>query len=110
MMDWERTFSIFNPANTIPKQNNEEWKAWRETWSVIATMAGLKELRIILKSHKFIVLQDRRMKMCKPMMGLKDLRVFDLIIPWDDNGDWGFAANAPFTIVRGPNKSATLNE
>jgi hypothetical protein len=105
-MDWERPFSIFNPANTIPRQGNEEWKAWRDTWSIIASMKGLKELRVILKSHKlFVVSQARRMKMCVPMMGIQDVRVFELIIPWDDNGDWAFAANAPFTIVKSPDVS-----
>ena len=107
MMDWERTFSIFNPANTIPKQNNEEWKAWRDTWLIIASMEGLKELRVILKSHKFVVTKARRMKMCGPMMAVRRLRVFEVIVPWDDNGDWSFAANAPFTIVKGPDKSGT---
>jgi hypothetical protein len=106
VVDWERTPSIFNPANTIPKKNNEEWKLWRETWSIIASMAGLKELRVISKRHNFVVPQERRMKMCMPMMSIEGLRVFELIIPWDDHGDWNFAAKAPFTIVRGPGRSA----
>ena len=68
-------------------------------------MEGLIVLKVILKTHKFLVPQARRMKMCVPMMAMKNLQVFELVIPWDDNGDWDFAANAPFTIVKGPDKS-----
>ena len=68
-------------------------------------MEGLRELTVILKSHKFIVTKARRMKMCAPMMGIKGLRVFELIVPWEDDGNWDFAATAPFTIVKGPDKS-----
>jgi hypothetical protein len=105
MMDWERTFSIFNPYNTIPKQDNEEWKAWRETWAIVAKMEGLKEVRVFLKSHKFIVTKIRRMKMCQPMMEVKGLRIFEVVVPWNDEGDWDFASKAPFTILRGPDRS-----
>jgi hypothetical protein len=101
MMDWERTFSIFNPYNTIPKQDNEEWKAWRETWAIMAKMEGLKEVRVYLKSHKFIVSKIRRMKMCQPMMEIKGLRIFEVVVPFDDDGDWDFASNAPFKLLRG---------
>ena len=68
-------------------------------------MEALKELRVILKTHKFVVTKARRIKMCGPMMVIKGLRVFELIVPWDGGGDWDFAVNAPFTIVKGPNKS-----
>ena len=71
-------------------------------------MEGLKELRVILKSHKFVVSQARRMKMCVPMMGIKGLQVFELVVPWNGDGDWEFAANAPFTIVKAPDKSGVL--
>jgi hypothetical protein len=110
MMDWERTFSIFNPYNTIPKQDNEEWKAWRETWAIVAKMGGLKEVRVFLKSHKFIVSKIRRIKMCQPMMEIKGLRVFEVVVPFDDDGDWDFASDAPFKIVRGRDRSTCVYE
>ena len=105
MMDWERAFSIFNPNNAIARQNNYEWNAWRETWAIIAQMKGLLDVRIFLKKHEFTVSKERRMKMCQPLMEVKGLRVFDVVVPWDDNNDWGFANGAPFKIVRGPNRS-----
>jgi len=106
MMDWERTFSIFNPYNAVPKQDNEEWKAWRETWAIIARMEGLQEVRVMLKKHKFLVAKVRRLKMCQPMMEIKGLKTFEVIVPVDDTGDWSFAVNAPFKIVRGHDRSA----
>jgi len=104
MVDWERAFSIFNPYNAIPKQDNEEWKAWRQTWAIIAKMGGLQEVRVILKKHKFVVSRIRRIKMCQPMMDIKGLRTFEVIVPYDDDGDWDFAADAPFNIVKAPER------
>lgn len=40
--------------------------------------------------------------MCKPMMEIRGLKTFELIIPVDDTMDWGFAEKAPFQIIRGP--------
>ena len=107
MMDWERAFSIFNPNNAIAKQNNFEWNAWREAWGIIAQMKGLLDLRIFLKKHDFEVSKERRMKMCKPLMEIKGLRVFEVIVPWDDDNDWEFAKGAPFKIVRSLDRSAS---
>lgn len=105
IMDWERTFSIFNKDNTIPKHNDEELKAWREIWEIIAKMQGLMELKVILKPHKFFVPRSRRKRMCRLMMDIHGLRTFELVVPWVDETDWSFAASAPFTIVRGPDRS-----
>jgi hypothetical protein len=102
MIDWERAFSIFNPNHSIPKQDNEEWEAWRQTWAIIARMEGLQEVRVILKKHKFEVSKARRIKMCEPMMRIKGLGTFEVIVPSDDDGEWDFAAKAPFKIVKGP--------
>ena len=108
MMDWEAVFSIFNPNNTIPRQDDREWRAWRDTWATISSMEGLLELRLTLKSHKYVVTKARRRKMCQPMMDIKGLKVFELILPFDDLQDWDFAKNAPFKIVRSLNRSANL--
>jgi len=101
-MDWERVFSIFNKDNSRPRFNHEELKGWCETWAIIEGMEGLLDLKVTLRRHKFPVPKARRIKMCGPMMKVKHLRTFELIVPWNDQNDWGFAANAPFKIVRGP--------
>ena len=109
IMDWERTFSIFNPYNAIPKQDNEEWKAWRDTWAIIAKMEGLREIRVILKEHKFVVSRIRRMKMCQPMMGIKGLKVFEVIVPPVADSRWAFVrSDAPFKIVEASRQAQTL--
>jgi len=100
VVDWERSFSIFNPYNYIPKQDNEEWKAWKQTWDIIARMEGLQEVRVILKKHIFVVSRTRRIKMCQPMMEIKGLKKFELIVPPDDEQEWNFATDAPFKVVK----------
>jgi hypothetical protein len=100
MMDWERPFSIFNKDNTVPKMNKEELFAWTQTWSIIKNIEGLQHLKVILKRHKYEVSNARRVRMCKPMMEVRGLRTFELVIPWDNNEDWEFAANASFKILR----------
>ncbi|KAH7317921.1 hypothetical protein BKA65DRAFT_557333 [Rhexocercosporidium sp. MPI-PUGE-AT-0058] len=102
MIDWERMFSIFNRNNGIPKQDDEELMAWRETWEVIARMSGLMDVKVVLKPHRFHVTRARRRRMCKELMGIHGLRTFEVVIPWDDETDWSFAASAPFRVVRGP--------
>jgi hypothetical protein len=102
LIDWERVFSIFNKDNTRPKFNLEELKLWCETWAIIGKMEGLMEVKVNLKSHKFDVPQARRIKMCRPMMEIKGLKTFELIVPWNDQTDWEFAEKASFKIVRGP--------
>jgi hypothetical protein len=105
MMDWERPFSIFNKDNSVPRMDNEELRAWRETWSIISKMESLKDLKVILKPHKYEVSYARRRKMCEPMMELKGLRKFELVIPWDDEENWDFTADAPFKVIRGVDRS-----
>lgn len=105
MMDWERPFSIFNKDNTIPKMDREEFRLWKDTWSIIAHMESLKDLKVILKPHKTEVSYERRKMMCEPMMEIKGLRKFELVIPWNDEGKWDFAEQAPFTIIRGADLS-----
>jgi hypothetical protein len=101
IIDWERPFSIFNPYNAIPKQDNDEWKAWKQTWAIIARMEGLQDVRVILKKHKFVVSKNRRIKMCQPMTEIKNLRRFELIVSPEDDEEWDFAADTPFKIVKG---------
>ncbi len=101
LIDWERLFSIFNRDNTRPKFTQEERKLWYEVWAMIGNIAGLIAVRVILKSHTFEVPMERRVLMCKPMMEIKGLKKFELVVPWDDRTDWGFADGAPFKIVRG---------
>lgn len=106
VIDWERAFSIFNKDNTIPKMDREELRLWTEAWEIIQSMQELKSLKVTLHAHKAEVPYERRKLMCQPMMALKGLRRFDLVIPYDDEGDWDFAADAPFTIIRGINPNA----
>jgi hypothetical protein len=101
LIDWERVFSIFNRDNKGPKLNQEELKLWCETWAIIGKMEALMEVRVTLKSHQFEVPKERRITMCRPMMEIRGLRTFELMVPWDDTMDWGFAEKAPFRIVRG---------
>ncbi|PMD25984.1 hypothetical protein NA56DRAFT_685803 [Hyaloscypha hepaticicola] len=101
LIDWERVFSIFNRDNTRPKFNQEERKIWCEVWAIIGKMAGLITVRVVLKSHTFEVPMERRVLMCRPMMEIMGLKKFELVVPWDDATDWGFADEAPFKIVRG---------
>jgi hypothetical protein len=101
LIDWERVFSIFNRDNTRPKFGLEELKLWCETWAIIGKMEGLTEVRVALKSHQFEVPSERRIKMSRPMMEIRGLKIFELLVPWDDTTDWGFAEKAPFRIVRG---------
>lgn len=110
MMDWERPFSIFNKDNTIPKMNREELRLWKEVWAIIAGMESLRELKVILKPHKTEVPYERRKLMCEPMMEIKGLRKFELIIPWNDEGKWDFAEHAPFTITKGANHNEEDDE
>jgi hypothetical protein len=62
----------------------------------------LTYLRVVLKSHKFEVTPARRRRMCRLMMDIQGLKRFELIVPWNDGTNWGFAANAPFRVFRGP--------
>lgn len=101
IIDWERPFSIFNKDNTVPKMDREEFKSWSESWEILRGMESLRDLRVILKPHKYEVSLARRKKMVAPMMGMTGLRKFELVIPFDDQGDWEFAKDAPFEIVRG---------
>lgn len=101
LIDWERVFSIFNRDNTRPKFDLEELKLWCEMWTIIGKMDSLTEVRVALKSHQFEVPRERRIKMCRPMMEIGELKTFELLVPWDDTMDWDFAEKAPFRIVRG---------
>lgn len=105
MIDWERPFSIFNKENTVPKMDREEYKAWCEVWDIIRNMEGLQSLKVTLKEHKCPVPHKRRRLMCEPMMQVNGLSRFELVIPFKDEGNWEFAAEAPFTIIRGADPS-----
>jgi hypothetical protein len=110
-IDWERPYSIFNKYNTIPKRGEKEYMLWSKAWDIIASMESLRDLKIVLRKHKFNVPQARREKMCGPLMAIQGLRTFELKIPWDDTTDWEFADNAPFLVVKGlPPASAKTSE
>ena len=82
--------------------DRDEFRLWKEAWAIIAGMKNLKDLKVILKPHKAEVPYARRKKMCEVMMGIKGLRKFELVTPFDDEGKWDFAEEAPFKITRGP--------
>lgn len=109
-MDWERPFSIFNKDNKVPKMDHEEHRLWNEAWTIIAGMKNLKDLKVILKPHKAEVPYERRRKMCEAMMEIKGLRKFELVVPWNDEGNWDFAEHAPFKIIKGADNSVKKEE
>lgn len=102
LIDWERPYSIFNKYNTIPKRDEKEYLLWCNAWEVIANMRNMQEMTVVLKKHKFHVLQARREKMCEPMMAIQGLKIFELRVPWDEPTDWSFAAKAPFKVIKAP--------
>jgi len=73
-------------------------------------MTDLKSLKVTLHAHKAEVPYERRKLMCEPMMKIKGLRRFDLVVPHDDEGNWDFAEDAPFTIIRGVNPQLETEE
>jgi len=95
VIDWERPYSIFNEFNTIPKRGKKEYELWCQAWAIIRDMQNLRDLAVILKKHKFNVPQERREKMCQPMMEIQGLRTYELRIPWDDPTDWYVAFCSP---------------
>ncbi len=105
IIDWERPYSIFNKYNTIPKRGEKELHRWNQAWEVIAGMENLRELRVVLKKHKYHVPQERRELMCLPMMEIQGLRTFELMVPWEEPTDWKFADDAPFRVVKIPPSS-----
>jgi hypothetical protein len=96
VLDWD-----VNTYHVMPQHDNREWRAWRETWAIISNMEGLREVKVILKTHEFVIARSLRIRMCEPMMEVQGLSIFEVIAPKDDEGDWGFAAAAPFKIVKG---------
>jgi hypothetical protein len=73
---------------------------WCQAWAIIETMEHLQHLAVVLKKHRFVVTQERREKMCQPMMAIQGLKTFELRVPWDDTTDWAFASAAPFRVIR----------
>jgi len=53
-----------------------------------------------LEHHQFDVPWEIRAEMCQPMMEVKGLQKFELVVPWNDMTDWEFVEHAPFTILR----------
>lgn len=91
-LDWEGTFSIFNPDETSPRFDDDEMDAWLTAWACIAQMQNLKELRVRLKKHRFLHLRNalamekRQLSMCEPMVQIRipGLRVFELEVEWNE--------------------------
>ena len=90
--------------------DREELRLWTEAWDIIQSMTDLKSLKVTLHAHKAEVPYERRKLMCEPMMKIKGLRRFDLVVPHNDEGNWDFAEDAPFTIIRGVNPQLETEE
>jgi len=65
-------------------------------------MKGLREVRVLLKKHRFLVSKNRRLKMLTPLMKVTGLKVFEVIVPWISDNYWDLAINTPFKIIQKP--------
>lgn len=62
----------------------------------------MKDLKVILKeSYDESGPNAGRKKMCEAMKEIRGLRNFELVIQATDRGNWGFAVDAPFEVIRG---------
>ena len=69
-------------------------------------MKGLKELRIQIDNEKFLASPIRRRQISEPMMMVKGLRFFELMLPYTEIGHWDFLEDPPFNIVQKFTRSA----
>ncbi|KAL3419892.1 hypothetical protein PVAG01_08391 [Phlyctema vagabunda] len=100
MLDWGAVFSIFNPDNGEPRHDEREFALWSETWAILLGMESLQEVRVLVMKSEHEISLERRVHMCEPMRKMQGLRVFELVLPFDDDQDWTFAQDAPFKVVR----------
>jgi hypothetical protein len=61
-------------------------------------MKNLQKLRVGLQQKEFETVGERR-KVAKPMMNVIGPRIFELVLPLGENGQWDFLEVAPFKIV-----------
>ena len=96
-IDWSRCIrrSNQNPHQFAP----EELKIWGDVWDIVSKIQNLSEVRVELDFHRFDVTWERMVSFCRPMMGIKGLKRFELVVPWHDTTDWGFAQHAPFRVL-----------
>jgi hypothetical protein len=83
-----------------------QWTMWARIWKVISNMKGLKELRIQIDNEKFLASPIRRRQISEPMMMVKGLRFFELMLPYTEIGHWDFLEDPPFKIVQKFTRSA----
>jgi hypothetical protein len=58
----------------------------------------LRQLRVKLQQKKFESVMARR-KVAEPMMEIRGLRIFELLLPLEEDWQWDFLEDAPFAIV-----------
>jgi len=92
---WERSF--WSASESYAGAAKAE-KEWIEAWQLIAAMKYLLRLRVGLQRRKFETVEARR-KVVEPMMSVIGPRIFELILPLEDEGHWNFLEGAPFKIV-----------
>lgn len=61
-------------------------------------MKYLQRLRVGLQRRKFETVEARK-KVAKPMMSVIGPRIFELVLPLEEDGQWDFLEDAPFKIV-----------
>jgi hypothetical protein len=94
---WERCFWSASESESFARAVNAE-KDWIEAWQVITAMKYLQQLRVGLQRRKFETVEARR-KVAKPMMSVTGPRIFELVLPLEEEGQWDFLEDAPFRIV-----------
>jgi hypothetical protein len=93
-MDWEKTFGS-SACNAMITGTEGDWI---EAWGTIAAMKYLRQLRIGLQRREFGSIEARK-KVAEPMMRMRGLALFELLLSPEEDGQWGFLEDAPFTIV-----------
>ena len=94
-MYWERPF--WSASESYATTINAE-KDWIEAWRVIAAMKCLQKLRVGLQRKKFETVEARR-KVVEPMMSVTGPRIFELVLPLEEDGQWDFLEDSLFKIV-----------
>jgi len=84
-------------AESTPRN---DWPRWERTWRIIATMQSLQKIKMRILWPAATISEDEEEELLQPLRLVKDLKVFDVNVPWPrQNGieEWD---NTPFHIER----------
>jgi hypothetical protein len=93
-LEWERAFEAVGMDGGV--RVARAGQEWVEAWD--AGMKALRQLRVNLQRRGFGSMEVRT-RIVEPMMRVKGLNVFELLLPLDEDGEWDFLVDPPFTIV-----------